>query len=396
MKSFRSLFILLSFVGLSSSLFAQSGIDFRAVSWEEAMQAARAERKLIFMDAYTSWCGPCKMMDRMTFSNAKVGEKFNETFINVKMNMEKGEGPQLAREYRVGSFPTLLFISHTGELVYRQIGYKSPDELLSLANVASEPARNPALLALEIKEGNPSKETILNYAEYLWEEGRVSEIPGLNEAFFEGVTDKELLKPTMWKGIQLLTYQINSREFQYMLSKKKKFSQAYGEKVVDEKIYELSKSQIQEAARLNHTAIYEQAIQTAGKINDGGKSAARLRMVYAEASENWEEYAFKTLDFFGTHPSTDAQELHKAAVLFYEHVAYPDQLETSLNWARQAIALENSYEHNATLARLLSKLQRNEEAIRVANKAVYIARQERKSPQGMITLIRELRIRSEG
>lgn len=391
-----SLSFLFAFLISTAGLSAQEGIDFRYISWEEALQAARAERKLVFVDAYTSWCGPCKMMDRISFADKTVGQAFNESFINVKINMEKGEGPQLARDYRVSAYPTLLFINHLGELVYRQVGYKSPEELLTVAEAAAEPERNPALLALQVKEGVPSKETILKYAEYLKEEGRYEEFPALNEAFFADVADKGLLRPEMWKGIQLLTYQINSRECQYLLSKKKKFSQLYGQEVVEHKIYELCRNQIQEAARLQHTAIYEQAIKTATYIDDEGKAAAKLRMVYAEASQNWEEYAYRALDYFATHTTTDAVELHYASTLFYEHVAYPEHLETSISWAKQAIALTNSYEHNATLARLLSKLRRNEEAIRVANKAVYLGRKENKNPQPMITLIRRLRIQSEG
>src|SRR5574343_1372641 len=84
--------------------YKNSGIVFFEGTWEEALQKAKAEKKLIFLDAYASWCGPCKMMKRRTFSDPKVGEQFNKYFISVAIDMEQGEGPELARKFQVDSY----------------------------------------------------------------------------------------------------------------------------------------------------------------------------------------------------------------------------------------------------------------------------------------------------
>ncbi|GAH00631.1 unnamed protein product, partial [marine sediment metagenome] len=68
------------------------GINFNVHSFEEAIKTAKAENKLIFVDAYTTWCGPCKWMSKNVFTEGKVGDYFNESFVNVKIDMEKGEG----------------------------------------------------------------------------------------------------------------------------------------------------------------------------------------------------------------------------------------------------------------------------------------------------------------
>ena len=112
--------------------YKNSGIVFFEGTWEEALQKAKAEKKLIFLDAYASWCGPCKMMKRRTFSDPKVGEQFNKYFISVAIDMEQGEGPELARKFQVDSYPTLIFLQPDGKLITKAIGYHSPEELLNI------------------------------------------------------------------------------------------------------------------------------------------------------------------------------------------------------------------------------------------------------------------------
>ena len=72
------------------------------------LEQAKKENKLIFMDCYTSWCGPCKMLAKEVFTDPDVAAFFNEKFVNAKVDMEKGEGPALKKQYGVNAFPTLF------------------------------------------------------------------------------------------------------------------------------------------------------------------------------------------------------------------------------------------------------------------------------------------------
>lgn len=107
------------------------GIDFKDISFDEALALAKKENKLVFLDAYAAWCGPCKMMDRTTFKSEKVGEVFNKNFINIKIDMEKGEGPALAKKYQVTAYPTFFILKPDGKMSKRMIGMMGDDQLLS-------------------------------------------------------------------------------------------------------------------------------------------------------------------------------------------------------------------------------------------------------------------------
>lgn len=98
-------------------------ITFFTGTFDEALKASEKQNKPIFMDAYTSWCGWCKHLDATTFKDEKVVSYLNEHFINLKMNMEAGDGPKLAQKYRVSGYPTLLFINAKGEAIGRIGGY---------------------------------------------------------------------------------------------------------------------------------------------------------------------------------------------------------------------------------------------------------------------------------
>jgi thioredoxin 1 len=113
------------------------GIQFVDLTWSKALAKAKKEKKLIFFDAYTSWCGPCKMMQKTVFTRKDVGEYFNTTFINVKKDMEVGEGPQLANMYPIEGYPTLFFIDGNGKLVTSHLGALDGPGLVQFAKMVA-------------------------------------------------------------------------------------------------------------------------------------------------------------------------------------------------------------------------------------------------------------------
>jgi len=134
MTKISILFITIA-IFFSCQTFGQ-GIVFNNGSWESNLQKAKSENKLIMLDAYASWCGPCKAMDKKTFTDAEVGTFFNENFVCVKMDMEKGKGPMLQKKYKLTAYPTIYFIDGKGKKVHENKGYLNPTEFLELGKEA--------------------------------------------------------------------------------------------------------------------------------------------------------------------------------------------------------------------------------------------------------------------
>ena len=103
-------------------------IVFIEDDWNQALKQAAAQNKYIFVDAYATWCGPCKMLKATTFKNKKAAEFYNQHFINIAIDMEKGLGPQLAVQWRMQAYPTLIIFNPKGVPVLGSVGYiKAPD-----------------------------------------------------------------------------------------------------------------------------------------------------------------------------------------------------------------------------------------------------------------------------
>lgn len=131
--------LFLAFIILSSSAPAsqavtdvkkEDGITFFEGTWASALALARKENKLVFLDAHAVWCRPCKLMKRKTFKDPAVAKFFNEHFVNVEMDMEKGEGKNLSSKLGIRAYPTLLFINGKGELIKKKVGFLNAPDFL--------------------------------------------------------------------------------------------------------------------------------------------------------------------------------------------------------------------------------------------------------------------------
>ncbi len=148
--------LLLLFVLLGRIGYAQ-GIDFQHISFEEALVKAQEEDKLIFIDFYTAWCGPCKKLAKGPFMEPENGTFYNKHFINLKLDAER-EGKQAAELFGVNRYPTLLFIDGDSKLVYRGTGSAMKDSggMIPFAELALE-ATNDKMTLEDMQRLFPEK-----------------------------------------------------------------------------------------------------------------------------------------------------------------------------------------------------------------------------------------------
>lgn len=346
-------------------------INFIQGDFEQAKAQAKKERKLIFVDAYAVWCGPCKMMDRNTFSNNNVADFFNSNFINLKMDVEKGVGPAFANEYRINAMPTLIFLDYNGKVVVKKLGYKGPSELMKLARQADSPKNYEGYYQLAVEEGSSDPSILLNYA--LIQASKGGDYQSFADKYFATQTEKDLLKnPENWGAIQKLTTDINSREFQFLLSKQKKLRKKYEE--VDSKIYKVFENTVLNASKTEDRNTFSQAVSMAkSSLKDNDQTANRLKLLYAKETKDWAAFAELASYYFDNYSITSAKELSSSAWLIYKYVDESDKLSNALKWTQQSIALENEYYNNKTMAFLLYKSNKLGDAKKAAYKTRKLA-----------------------
>ena len=108
-----------------------------------ALQKAKAEKKAIFLDFYTTWCMPCRMMDESVFRDWDVAEYMAENVVSVKVNAEKGRGIELKSQFAVEAYPTFVFVGPDGVELSRKVGTSSIADFKKMAKTAVWKVKNP-------------------------------------------------------------------------------------------------------------------------------------------------------------------------------------------------------------------------------------------------------------
>lgn len=202
-------------------------------TYSEALQVAKAANKMLFIDCYTSWCGPCKMMATRVFPQKKVGDYFNEHFVSIKIDMEKGEGTDLKNKFGVKAFPTFLFLDSDGKEVNRIVGGDSNVD--AFLQRVDEGIGTMSLSAMTKRYEGGERDTtfMLAYLKVLdgaYDAKKASEVANV---LLSG-RDKDMLTN---KGLYdaFLKYNTSplSQSFQYVLAHKDEFVEKYGDNHLD-------------------------------------------------------------------------------------------------------------------------------------------------------------------
>lgn len=159
--------IALLLVFISTSILNAQGIQFEEGNWSSVVAKAKKENKMIYLDAYAEWCGPCKMMAKNIFPTKEAGDKYNAAFINYKIDAEKGEGIQIAKKYGVTAYPTNLYIDPKDEsVVFKSLGAPDLKGFLERADDALKEFNDPMTLEVyekEFRKGGFNQEFLENY-----------------------------------------------------------------------------------------------------------------------------------------------------------------------------------------------------------------------------------------
>jgi len=107
-------------------------INFEKGTFDEILQKAKSESKIVMIDFYTGWCGWCKKLDEEVYKDKDVAVFANANQINWKIDAEKGEGPSIAKKYGVDGFPTIVFVDSEAKEIDRISGYVPAMEFLEI------------------------------------------------------------------------------------------------------------------------------------------------------------------------------------------------------------------------------------------------------------------------
>ncbi|MFN4299163.1 MAG: thioredoxin family protein [Thermaurantimonas sp.] len=374
-------FFFLYLVGFQ--IFSQ-GIRFESGTFAEALVKAKNEGKLVFVDAYTTWCGPCKWLAREVFPDSELGKFYNENFVSLQIDMEKGEGIDFAKKYNVQAYPTLLYFDAEGNEIHRLLGAREAFRLLKeTKELMNEDNRFSTIKKLIESSEQVDKNILRKYLVLLNEQGESDE-KRLRQYL-------DLMTPEDWKDIDILSvlldysgrtedcsdpytkgifdnyntvitalamypdYQRSLKEFFYV-----KLAKSFARKIDDKKY---DNSVAERFLKSNENVFVRDRVML---------TAQR----YAEKNKNNHKKLLEIDNILYEKYIENADQLNNAAWEIYENPdASKKELKYALSWARKSVQIREEFYNTDTLAHLLYRLGYWQEARQWAERSVALGRE---------------------
>lgn len=357
------------------SMVAKADIQFNHGPWQEILAQATKEKKMVFVDAFTTWCGPCKWMAANTFTNQEVADFFNANFINAKIDMENGEGVGLAQKYDVKAYPTLLFVAGNGELVHVAVGALNPEQFMALGKEVLDPKFvSLSMLKAEYEAHSDDHEVQAKYLLKMMDIGQNTD--EVFARFRPSMAGEGLLDQTSWKVFKTRFKRLDSEEAKYFFAHRAEFEARFGKEEVASKVADMYFNAMRQAISKQDEAAYKEACDAMLKsgIPDADKVVLFQDIDFYEATENWAKFSSQVQKAVSSTPDLPTVALNSYAWKFFLHVDKDKDLKKALEWSSRTCELEPIYAYLDTKAMLLMKLGRKDEAIATAKKAIEVAK----------------------
>lgn len=354
MKNFK---IKTLFLSLLISATAAAQIQFEDnVPFQQVLNRSKNENKLIFMDCYTTWCGPCKWLVSNVFSDKKLGEVYNNQFVNYKLDMEKGEGLDLAKKFAIQAYPTLLWLNEKGEIVFRIVGTNSIESFLEYAsNLKTDENYFPTMVK-KFEAGNRETEFLKKLALDATN-GDDSNALIYTEAYLDIISKEEWSNTENNRLIYIASKTFDSKTTKYVLENTSKF---------DHELVEAIKTQCLD---------YELNGAIESKSEEKLKALLTLVDTYAPDRKDYKQttelYFYKQtgnrtklnkLTSFYLKSSKDPVFLNEYAWDRFENETDLALLKEAIIWAERSVKLEKHYYNTDTLGQLYKKIGNTKKA----------------------------------
>lgn len=346
--------------------------------WNAAKQKAKREQRYIFVDAYTTWCGPCKAMAKNVFTDQAVGDFYNTNFICVKLDMEK-EGTEFASEYSVQSYPTLMYFTPDLKIAKTVIGSLEIGGFLNAGRQALE--GNGKLIALKNNFEKDSKniEAAKKYTQELLKINDTQEASSVAHKYLSNIAEDQYLTTENMELVYIASIRKNKYvEYTYK-NREKAVQLKLGETMLQQMILGMYMTDLKEAFETKEE-VKQKIEKIKSKISkkyplDAPAVNSRIDIMYAQSFEP--DNIFRYLDIYMSKYCVNCNEITATVNNFLET---PKDNATILQrlkvWSERAENFEKNTMNVLNTSKILKKLGYKQEALTKAEEAKTIAKNE--------------------
>jgi len=334
---------------------AQSKINFEDITLPQALKESQAQNKPVFFMGFASWCGHCKNMKEHVFTIDSVGDYFNQHFVCMMMDMEKGDGIMLAKKFFVTSFPTFVILDSTGTVLYQVVGELDAGGLLREARNSFNRNFQLPYLREQFESNVRDTDKCLKYLFALNHAG----MPTMKvaHAYFTSQNNQPPITVMNWRILNAGVSEIQSPEFQYILDHRTEYSAVMTQAKVERKIFRTTAYNLQPLVDKNDTDTYFQKrnLLTGLNIHSLDSLIFNLDLTIYENADHWFAYQSTALQHTADYEWSDYSQLQHMAKQFFNHVTDAAALKQAAGWAKHSSELKPEYANTILYAQLLEK-----------------------------------------
>lgn len=373
---------------------AQQGMKFEhGRSWADIQAKAKAENKYIFMDAFTTWCGPCKYMAANIFPMENVGSFFNDKFINVKVQLDTtkndndevkswyADGHDIMAKYEVRAFPTYLFFSPEGKLVHRAVGSSEADKFIAKAADALNPDKQYYVLLEQYKAGKKDPEFLRKVAYSAQEAFDMENTNSVSQEYL--ATQKDLLTKDNLEFLDKFTRTSKDAGFSIIMKNASKFDEVRGAGASGKKISDIIKQEELFPVLFKRDAPTPDWAQLSATINNKYPAYAKEavsggKVMYYQMKGDWANFQTAVMAYMKDYSSkASAGELNNFAWTVFENCKDMTCVKEALDWSKKSFKENNNPTFIDTYANILYKLGNKQEAIKWEEKALALSKSDK-------------------
>jgi len=383
--------ILLLFIIIPLLIQAQDkGIQFQHnKSWKEVQAKAKAENKYIFMDCFTTWCGPCRYMSSTIFPMENVGQFMNDKFVSVAVQLDTTkndnefvkswyqDGHDIAAKYKVRAYPTYLIFDADGNVVHRFVGSSPAEDFIANAKKSLDPSTQYYTLLNEYNNGKRddaflSKMALAAADAYDMDNAR---------KVFNEYLDKQKDKFTKENLdlIKKLTQSSTDKGFDIVLNNPEKVDAALGKGsatsilqpiIMREQIFKYFSND----GKTNPDWTKITAEVTKKYPAQATEAVAKAKVIWYQYKGDWNNYQPAIIDYmkkYGANASPD--ELNSYAWTVFQNCPNMKCVSEALDWSKRSFESIKNPAFIDTYANILYKLGKKDEALNWEQKAYDLA-----------------------
>ncbi len=360
----------------------QSRIQFdQGDSWASVLKKAQREGKPIFVDVYTVWCGPCKMMERNTFTQQEVYDIYNNNFINYKLNFETPEGQKLGAKYGISGVPVLLYFDSRGELLYRADGMQGKVEMIQYAKrvLARAGSRNNSRPDQDFADNRTNYSS--TYEEII---KRYNTKQPYDKLFRQYAFKQKLLgRMDNKKNMDLiydLSDDIESKAMDMFINRQGRFIAEYGEEHIHGKVKSSVLSKMAEATANRDEDLFKRALEVVNSFDmpQGANLAYSLQCNYYKGIGDRKGFAKVVINYMKKYNGKAPDVYNRSAWDIMTSDPSKANLKYARDWVETSIALDSQYYNNETYGEILVAMGKRKAACEAFQEAIRLGRKTKR------------------